>query len=239
MTTEANPHSPAILHRQTKALSVAQWTVPSATGQKTALQTFATILEHMPWPKGLLASTLLLSVDGSSLLNIGQWDNDPDCDSYVEGGHRSIARQLDRVVAWIAGTQAARYFLYRAGVRDRITIPGCAVLVSVKFDGPDESRQREWVDNVFEAIGAAASPPSGGLSAHFLLSSDGTRVLNYAEWTDAESHQEAITASQQGGGFAGPEWTKVHNQNGIKASGFQRYRLGVTLLPEEGRGQRG
>lgn len=34
----------------------------------------------------------------------------------------------------------------------------------------------------------------GAVSAHFLLSADGTRVLNYTEWTSAEAHQEAADA---------------------------------------------
>lgn len=45
----------------------------------------------------------------------------------------------------------------------------------------------------------AAVPGIERLAAHFHVSTDGTRVLNYAEWKSAEHHIAALTAPGEGG----------------------------------------
>lgn len=32
------------------------------------------------------------------------------------------------------------------------------------------------------------APMPGSIAAHFHISTDGTRLFNYAEWTDAQAH---------------------------------------------------
>ena len=87
------------------------------------------------------------------------------------------------------------YRRYRSGTRPDAPEPGCIVAVSVEFDGPDEARQRAWVDAVFDALASEPEPPAGGIGAHFHVSTDGTRVLNYAEWVDEASHVAALERS--------------------------------------------
>ncbi|MGW0374214.1 antibiotic biosynthesis monooxygenase, partial [Streptomyces coeruleorubidus] len=50
-----------------------------------------------------------------------------------------------------------------------------------------------FTDAVIEAQPREGGHP-GAISAHFLHSVDGSRVLLYTEWTSAEAHQEAAEA---------------------------------------------
>ena len=104
-------------------------------------------------------------------------------------------------------------------------MPGCIVIVAVEFESADEARQRAWIDLVFDALDAEPSPPAGGISGHFHTSLDGTRVLNYAEWVDAASHQAAIARSGQGTIGSGARWREVQTFPGVKGSRVTRYRF--------------
>ena len=79
-------------------------------------------------------------------------------------------------------------------------MPGCIVVVTMETDGPE--RQRQWVDAVFDALEAETDPPPGGISGHFLVSTDATRVLNCAEWIDEESHRRAVADGRRGAASA-------------------------------------
>ena len=112
-------------------------------------------------------------------------------------------------------------------------------MVSVEFDGPDEGRLRRWIDTVFEAIAAESSPPAGGLGAHFHVSLDGTRALNYAEWVDEASHIAALARSGIGAVGSGPKWRDVQTFPGLKGSRVTRYRVAGSLAPPVTPGQDG
>jgi hypothetical protein len=99
------------------------------------------------------------------------------------------------------------------------------VIVSVEFEGPDEARQKRWVDTVLAALDGSTSHPGGGISGHFHVSLDGRRALNYAEWIDEESHRRAMEESDKETVGRGPRWRDVHEFKGIKTSGYRRYHL--------------
>ncbi|MEZ0071525.1 nitroreductase/quinone reductase family protein [Planotetraspora sp. GP83] len=167
-------------------------------------------LEHVPWPKGLLSYSAFLSTDGETVLTYTQW-------TYGEADREFLAG--------LTGAEPVEYSLYRSRVQDEPSVPGCVVVVSAEFDGPDPERQRRWVDTVFEALDAETEPPPGGISGHFHLSTDGTRVVNYAEWTDEQAHRDAIERSGQGTVGSSPEWRRVLDFSGVRSGGFRRYRL--------------
>jgi hypothetical protein len=102
-------------------------------------------------------------------------------------------------------------------------------MVSVEFDGPDQERQKRWIDTVLDAIDADPNPPSGGISGHFHVSLDGTRVLNYAEWEDEQSHQRAMEQTGEMTVIRGPNWQQVRDFKGVQRAGFKRYRLIYSL----------
>ena len=121
-----------------------------------------------PWPDALISRTCYLSTDEQRVLTYEQWSDDqPD----------------------VEDPAAIAYRLYRSGVRDDAPVPGCIVIVEVQTDAGDTARQ--WVDAVFDALAAETTLHPGGISGHFHISLDGTRVLNYAEWVDEASHVEA------------------------------------------------
>ncbi|MCZ9338887.1 antibiotic biosynthesis monooxygenase, partial [Streptomyces sp. TRM76130] len=63
------------------------------------------------------------------------------------------------------------------------------------------------------------------------LSTDGTRVLNYAEWASAEAHADALAAPGDGIGSAAPSWERVQNWPGLRSSTVRRYDHALGLVP--------
>ncbi|GLZ29716.1 hypothetical protein Lesp02_19060 [Lentzea sp. NBRC 105346] len=113
--------------------------------------------------------------------------------------------------------------LYRGAVNKDKT-PGCVVLVKVDTENAEVAR--EWVDAVFHAIETDPDlPREGGISAHFHISADGKRVINYAEWISEEAHVAALEAPGQGVGSDTPEWRRVQNFPGVTPVGFDRYSI--------------
>lgn len=76
-------------------------------------------------------------------------------------------------------------------------MPGC--LITAAFDVDGAERQRHLVDRLVAVQPAEGGHP-GAVSAHFLLSENGTRVLFHTEWTDIEAHREAAEAGDRDAG---------------------------------------
>jgi len=73
----------------------------------------------------------------------------------------------------------------RRGVVPVAGTPGAIVIATFDVDGP--GRQEAVISALVSTLEARPAPP-GMLSAYFHASVDGTRVLNYAEWTTHEAH---------------------------------------------------
>jgi hypothetical protein len=141
--------------------------------------------------------------------------------------------EIDVAVPGIERVGLGRYRRYRSGVREAgARVPGCIVIVEIEFEGPDPDRQRAWVDAVFEALESEPNPHPGGISAHFHVSTDGARVLNYAEWESAQAHIDALAAPGDGVGSRTPEWERVQTYPGLKQSTVSRYSYALGLVPE-------
>lgn len=167
-----------------------------------------------PRPKGLLTLNRYLNVDGTTVATYAQWAQQPP-----------------------AGEPA--YRLYRSERRPGVPEPGCIVMVTIEFETPDHDRLRRWADLVFEAMAEETEPPAGGIGAHFHLSTDGMRVLNYAEWTSAEAHIAALEASGQGTIGRGPKWLALRRFPGLKKGEARRYRFdGSWESTEQSRSER-
>lgn len=121
-------------------------------------------------PSGLAAVSWFLGTDGETVLTLAQWTDD----------------------AAVPMAGPPRYRLYRSLVEEQETrVPGCLVTAAFDVDGPE--RQRAFTGAVIEAQPREGGHP-GAISAHFLHSLDGSRVLLCTEWTSAEAHQEAAEA---------------------------------------------
>jgi hypothetical protein len=163
-----------------------------------------------PWPDGLLSYSLFLDTDGDLLLHYAQWTS--------EDRLPNLARLSDHT----------RYRLYRGSRSADGVVPGA--IVAVRVDTDADVLARTWVDAVFEALDQDRGLPSGGLGAFFHISTDGRRVLNYAEWVSADAHKNALAATGRGIS-QGPLWDKVQSMPGVRPQSVTRYRLYKTLLP--------
>lgn len=121
-----------------------------------------------------------------------------------------------------------RYELYRSFVPEGAPPrqPGSAIVV-VNIEAAGAAQAREWIDEVLAALGGEGEPHRGLIAAHFHISSDGTQILNYAEWVSERAHRDALeNGPTQGiGQTDSPHWRKAQNLPGVTPAGLQRYRL--------------
>jgi Antibiotic biosynthesis monooxygenase len=231
---------PDIARPDAGAVLVSEWKVGTPERQQALVEAFIRAFvassaapgQGAPWPTGLLSVNLLLSTDGETVLNYAQWTGDDAYHQFTQTHLQPRVEQIDRAVPGIERSGPVNYRLYRSGVRPDAPVPGCIVIVSVEFDGRDEQRQKRWVDTVFEALEAETELHPGGISGHFHISVDGTRVLNYAEWVDEEAHRDAIERSGQGAIGSGSKWRQVQSFPGIKSSGYKRYCFAQSLASQ-------
>lgn len=188
---------PAVDRAAAGVILASEWRTADPGQQQRAADAALHAWRHSPWPEGLIAHNCLLGEDGVTVLHYIQWSGEDAARAFAAAGKPQWARIVDESVPGIDHREATAYRLYRS-----TTLPGqapsagCLVTVTVDFDGPDESRQRAWVDNAFAAAGTAdPSPEAGMLAAHFHLSLDGTRVLNLAQWTTSQAHRDSIDSA--------------------------------------------
>ena len=200
---------------------VTRWMVSDVEIQRALVEAIAAWWKGTPWPQGLLSVYCLTSTDGTSVVTYSQWTSET---AWQESNSESLIAPACEFPGIERGEPVA-YQLYRGSTRDGAPAPGCVVLVSVQFDGPDKERQKRWIDAVFEALESEPKLPEGGISGYFHVSLDGTRVLNYAEWTSEEAHREALEKSGQEAMGPNPKWRIVQTYPGIASSRVGRYKV--------------
>lgn len=209
------------------------WRVGTPERQRLAVDAIARAWERRPWPAGdLLGYHVYAGHDGDGLLHYAQWRSEQAYEAFVKTHRQERVDEIDTAVPGIERVWLGRYRHYRSARREGGAVPGCVVIVDVRFDGPDAERQRAWADAVFEALESDPKQHPGGISAHFHLSTDGTRVLNYAEWESAQAHIDALAAPGDGIGSATERWKRVRNWPGLLESGsVRRYDHVLGLVP--------
>jgi len=226
---------PRVARTDVGAILVSEWTVETPERQRATVEAFRSIWESVLWPVGLLSVNLFSSTDGSTIMNYAQWTSEGAYQAFTRSHLRSrLVEEIDRLIPGIERKPPIQYRMYRGNSRENPPPTGCVVMVSVEFEGPDEQRQRRWIDTVFDAIHDETELPPGGISGYFHTSIDGTRVLNYAEWIDEESHRWAIERSGQGTIGRNPKWLEVRNFPGVRSSGFNRYQLAASYSDSRG-----
>lgn len=210
------------------------WNVGTQRRQREAVDAIRKAWENREWPHpGLLSYSVYAGEDGATLLHYSQWTGEQAYQDFVRESRDIRNAEIDAAVPGIERLELRTYELYRSGLRaagdTRET--GCLVIVEAEFDGPDPARQRAWVDAVFEALGEEADLPAGGIAAHFHASTDGTRVINYAEWESAEHHIAALAAPGEGVGSPSPLWERVRNYPGMTGGGVHRYTPVLSMEP--------
>jgi hypothetical protein len=99
--------------------------------------------------------------------------------------------------------------------------PGeCLVLVRQPLEKPDPIIQTSWIAQVLRALNGDAEPPDGLISANFFATHDEATVLNFARWTSAEAHRDALARGhygQHGSIGTSPLWQATRAHPGIRA----------------------
>jgi hypothetical protein len=213
--------------------AVTEFDVAGPGAQQALFDASAAAWATLPWPETLIAITWLASTDGRRALAYAQWRSESGFEAFGRTHRPVLSAHFAAAVPDAVATPVAFYRRYRSAVAPDAPPPGCIVVVQATFDGPDAARQAAWVDAVFDAL-AAEPPPPGGLAAHFHLSTDGTRVLNWAEWLDEASHRDALARSGQATIGAGPKWREVQAWPGLANGRVTRYRFDRRLVPAAG-----
>ncbi|MFF3318785.1 antibiotic biosynthesis monooxygenase [Streptomyces sp. NPDC003035] len=234
MNTVAQPDARPDLRRTGVGLvMVSTWRVGTPERQQAAVEALRKEWEGRNWPDpGPLSYAVYAGEDGTTLLHYSQWTDEEAYQDYVRTLRDRPNAQLDAAVPGIERVGIRRYAPpYRTAAlseESAAAVPGALAVVEVEFDGPDSARQRAWVDAVFTALESDTGrrPARGGIAAHFHLSTDGTGVLNYAEWESARAHEKWLNAD------AAPlsdAWAAVHHHPGLAGGRMHRYTPALSL----------
>jgi hypothetical protein len=202
---------------------ISEWTVKTSKRQRVAAETASTTWEHGPWPEGLLSDNYFVEIDGDTVLHYSQWTIEETADEFVQTDRPEWMCKID------ADPDSERheitpYRLYRSFVPDGSPRRrGCIVVISFETDGPEW--QRKLVDWLVDRL-PDNPPPPGNISNHFHLSTDGTRVFNYTEWTDEEAHRGVVENSLREDDEV-PQMLDA--MAGVRGQGYKRFNLHRSL----------
>jgi hypothetical protein len=233
MSVTVQPDSrPDLTRTGVGVIKVSTWDVGTPERQRAVVDAIAKAWQSRDWPDaGLLSYSVHIGEDGRTLLHYSQWTGEDAYQEFFRTFRDERNAEIDAAVPGVERLGLHSYELYRSGAlgADDRRVPGCVVIVDVEFEGPDPARQRAWVDGVFEALASEPHQHPGGISGHFHISVDGTRVLNYAEWESTEAHREALAAPGDGVGSRTDQWAKVQNFPGVTGGGENRYKPALSL----------
>jgi hypothetical protein len=210
---------------------------PNSEVQRVGADALIDAWDHLPWPNGFISISTALGTDGASVHHYSQWRDQAKFDAFIADGTINPAPYIVERAPNMTMTTPVQYTLYRSERDPSDAETGCLAFIEIEFDGPDEQRQHDWVNAVFDALRHDAETgllPPGGLAAHFHVSLDGRRILNVAEWESEEAH---IAALNRGGGRSlgsGGHWGRVQKWPGLLGFDVRRYvpyRLKTTGLP--------
>lgn len=152
---------------------VARWTGLATGLARSAAEVALASWEGASWPAALASHACLLSQDGLGLIHYLQW----------RGQAPAAVRGLDVVLPGVMRDEARAYSLYRSRSAMPGRTPGVVALIAYRTAG--EQAAERFVESMTDA---ALEAPAGLIAGHYHIARDGSQVLNYAEWTDAEAN---------------------------------------------------
>lgn len=228
MTRRTDAH-PDLTRPDTGAPFFSTWRVGTPARQRQTVGTIAQTWERRPWPAtGLLGYHVYTGHDGATLLHHSQWTDEQAYEAFVKIHRQERNDEIDTAVPGIERLELGRYRRYRSSERaagDR-RVPGLIVTVRIDFEPDAAERRADWVDLVLRATSGDPVGHRGLISAHFHLSTDGTHILNYAEWETARAYDAAIAEPST------EEWERVRTYSGLKGFTGGRYDHALGLVPE-------
>ncbi|WP_405858364.1 antibiotic biosynthesis monooxygenase [Streptomyces sp. NBC_00090] len=203
--------NPDITRPDSHVVHMSYWFVDGADQGRAVLDEIMDVWDGSPRPDGILSFSCYLSTGNDLVLTYAQCTDD--------AVYRSFTRGLS-LPAGPASTAPIEYRLHRDVLVDTTgQAPGAMVAASFDVDGSE--RQRSIVDAIVSNVESASADEQAGLiAAHFHLSVDGSRVLNFAEWTDDEAHIEFL-----GGDLSRRSLEIANEMPGVRPLGFKRYHL--------------
>ncbi|MEU1473248.1 antibiotic biosynthesis monooxygenase [Streptomyces sp. NPDC005761] len=206
---------PDIARRDVSSVHITHWYAPGRSAGLALLDGVSGQWAGAAWPEGLLSFHAYLSTEGDTVL------------AYVQATRPTAHRDLTRTLRGPAAAGAVSYRLHTSVVLDRSAAPpGAVVIATFDVDGPE--RQDRIVESVAKAVTEA--PPAqreGMLSAHFHAATDGSRVLNYAEWTSDEAHLAFLDGAARRATLRATGATP-----GVRPIGFRRFHLHHGITPD-------
>ncbi|MER7718344.1 antibiotic biosynthesis monooxygenase [Streptomyces flaveolus] len=233
MTRRTDAH-PELARPDVRAPFFSTWRVGTPERQRQTVDAIARTWQRRPWPAGdLLSYHVYTGHDGSTLLHHSQWAGEQAYEAFVKTHRQERVDEIDTAVPGIERLGLGRY--RRHGGRERqagdTRVPGLIVTVRIDFAQDAAERRGEWVDLVLKALADDPVGHRGLISAHFHLSTDGTHVLNYAEWESAHAYDAALAAPGEGIGAATDQWDRVRTHPGVRGSTGSRYDHALGLTP--------
>ncbi|MFJ3583729.1 antibiotic biosynthesis monooxygenase [Streptomyces sp. NPDC090127] len=232
MNAVAHPDARPDLYRPGVGLVlVSTWQVGTPERQRATVDAIAGAWKSRDWPDaGLLSYSVYLGTDGDTLLHYSQWTGEEAYQGFLRTLRDDRNAEIDAAVPGIVRAGIHRYAPpYRSAVlseESAAAVPASVAFAEVEFDGPDSARQRAWVDDVCAALDESAGtrPAHGGIAAHFHLSTDGARVLDYVEWESLRAQEE-----WQGADASADAWARVRRFPGLSGSLARRCTPALSL----------
>lgn len=200
---------------------LSKWRVENPKHQKKAGDAAIDVWEKISWPEGLISHTAFLGHDNVTVLQYSQWSSEKAVDVFRRNNLEDRAEDAHQTVPGLERVEAVMYRHYRSMISEKSpgSQPGCIILVSFEADGPE--RQSQFVDTLIDTVESRENPHHpGSIASHFHFSMDGMRVLNYAEFTNKEAHEEVVQSMLQ----SDDEVPRlIRSMPGIKPLGFERF----------------
>ena len=171
--------------------------------QQELLDAIAKFLEEVKQQPGFVSASLHKSIDGLKVANYAQWQSKEDYENFLNNSE--IRQKASKIEAYKPDSH-----VYEVVVSDskegtpKIT-KGGYIAHFAEFRMPPENQPR-MIELAKENLPKAMKLP-GLVNATFHRSLDGTRVINYGQW----SNPEAIENLKKQPGFGGdtPYWEGV------------------------------
>lgn len=217
---------PKIAHLKVGMSLITEWKVNEKDDQEQVADASLANMENNVWPDGLLSYYTYLGNDGYSILHYSHWQNEQKHLNFLERGLLQRLQEINKGDSIKEQNMLGKYRMYRSFAAESSLTPGCIVIIREEFDSPENTPK--WIDTVIKALESEEQPPEGALSAHFHISLDGKTMLNYAEWTSEQAHEDAMKRSEHGTIGNSPLWKKVlefpgrKNINSLKRFKFYR-----------------
>jgi quinol monooxygenase YgiN len=210
------------------------WRVGGPQEQRKVVEAIGATWARRSWPAdGLLGYHVYTGHDGTTLLHHSQWTSESVYEAFAKTQRQERVDEIDTAVPGIQRLGLDRYRRHRSRERAAGDDRQAGLIVTVRIDFEPEAAERrpDWIDTVVKALQDDPAGHRGLISAHFHLSTDGTHVLNYAEWESDQAYDEALAAPGEGVGSPTDQWERVRSYPGVKGFTGSRFTHALGLVP--------